>query len=237
MRDFIVSEIQRLAGSTSGKPPGQKLFAKETGIAVHQWRGRFWPRWGDALIEAGFAPNDWTSRLETTEVLSSVIAACRHYRRLATNAEMEIFARSEPSMPSMNTLRRHFGTRPKLVAALVEFIDKNPAYADVAVMLPANAQITAERPTVSAKIPEGFVYLIQAGEFYKIGRSDDIERRFKEIRIALPAKAVLIHSIRTDDPPGIEAYWHQRFRDRRANGEWFKLTTMDVAAFKKRKFQ
>ena len=64
MRGHIVSEIRRLAASTGGRPPGQRLFAKETGISEHQWRGKLWARWGDALVEAGFPPNFWNERLD-----------------------------------------------------------------------------------------------------------------------------------------------------------------------------
>ena len=237
MRAHILREICRLAASNGDHPPGQKLFARETGIAEHQWRGKFWARWGDALIEAGFKPNLWNERLDSEGVLTAIILACRHYKRLPTYDEIKIYRRQEPSVPSAQALRRHFGKRSVLIAALRERAANDDACADIVSMLPSEPQTKQDAAPSRAKLPEGFVYLIKSGAFYKIGRSDDIERRVKEIRTALPDKAALVHSIRTDDPAGIEAYWHQRFNDKRANGEWFKLTSLDISAFKKRKFQ
>lgn len=235
MRDEIIGEIRRLAAVNSGRPPGQKLFVKETGIAEHQWRGRYWSKWSDAVAEAGFLPNVWNERGDSDEVLSGFIAACRHYRHFPTNAELEILRRADTSVPHPNVLRGHFGGRAGLLAALRQRIAEDPSYADIAALLPTSAQPKPSAP--SKAVVEGFVYLIKSGQFYKVGRSDDIERRIKEIRIALPDKATLVHTIRTDDPAGIEAYWHRRFADRRANGEWFKLSSQDIAAFRKRRFQ
>lgn len=236
MRDEIVREIRRLAEANAGKAPGQKLFAKETGILEHQWRGNFWARWSDALAEAGYEPNEWNSRLDTHSVLMSVVTVCRHLGRVPTRDEIDLFRKSDPRVPRSAAIARHLGGRAEMIEALRVHAASDPVFADIGAMLPAPSESKPSSLNTSRTV-EGSVYLIKSGEFYKIGRSDDLERRVKEIRIALPDKAMLVHTIRTDDPAGIEAYWHRRFADRRANGEWFKLSSLDVSAFRKRRFQ
>jgi hypothetical protein len=234
MRDQILSEIKRLAEANGGKAPGAEAFETATGITTGSWRGLYWARWSDALTEAGYRPNKFGGKFEADHVIGSLIEAARHYKRLPTEPELRMFKRLRPGFPNESTIRSYFGSKERLLSNLRAWLDNKAGYDDIIEMLGPESEREAE-PTSSVK--EGIVYLIKSGAHYKVGRSDELERRVKEIRIALPEAATLVHSIRTDDPAGIEAYWHRRFADKRANGEWFKLTNADVAAFKRRKYQ
>jgi hypothetical protein len=60
-----------------------------------------------------------------------------------------------------------------------------------------------------------------------------VGRREWELGVKIPIAPKAINSIETDDPAGVEAYWHRRFADKRGEGEWFNLDANDIAAFKR----
>ena len=235
LREQIVRKIRQLAEANNGRPPGRMTFERETGIREGAWRGVYWGRWGDALTEAGFAPNAKSEAIDEKILFEKLVSAFRHYGRVATEAELRMYRKIDKNFPAHTTFSNRFPSKAEMLIRLREWAISSKKYEDVAAMLDgyvANTPLTATTPRV-----DGYVYLLGSGAYFKIGRSDDLERRVKEIRVALPDSVSLIHSIQTDDPAGIEAYWHRRFADRRANGEWFKLSPADIAAFKRRKFQ
>jgi hypothetical protein len=77
----------------------------------------------------------------------------------------------------------------------------------------------------------GCVYLISAGGFYKIGLTNKLPIRHKQIGAKLPFKSEVVHAIATSDISSLEEYWHQHFAHRRAQGEWFNLSPEDVMEF------
>jgi hypothetical protein len=237
LRDQIVAEIRRLA-AVWGRSPGKQAFEKATGITQGQWSGKLWASWADALTEAGLPPNRIQHRLAPDLVLDAVIAACRHYGHFPSSAELRLHRHQNPGPPSFGAIQNHFRTREDLIAALRQRCDESSGCSDIRDLLPPATPSSADaRDNATAGRSDGSVYLLRSGNHYKIGRSDQIERRFKEIRVALPEATKLVHTIKTDDPAGIEAYWHKRFQDRRLNGEWFDLSAADIAAFRKRRFQ
>jgi len=82
------------------------------------------------------------------------------------------------------------------------------------------------------KAHPGFVYLLKGDNYHKIGLSRNVSKRLKQIQSALPFATRLICSIPTEDMHTLEAELHERFADKRANGEWFELDEADVAMLK-----
>ena len=238
LHQTIIAEIRRLAEDNAGRPLGRRAFEQATGIREGEWLGVIWARWGDALRDAGFSANQMQGRANREELLSKLVEACEYFRRMPTVAEYELLRTQNPSFPAYKTFQSNFGTKDNIIWDLRQWLTENEYKGALIEALPIGKP-KALPATSAAKRPstEGYVYLLHSGRHYKIGRSDELEKRVKQISIALPESVTLAHAIKTDDPVGIEAYWHKRFADRRANGEWFKLEPADVVAFKRRRYQ
>jgi len=83
-------------------------------------------------------------------------------------------------------------------------------------------------PRRQAKKKEGWVYLIQAGKYYKIGMSQNLPKRVGEILSNLPSASSLVCKIKTEDISGTEARLHEKYSEFRVKGEWFELPTSAV---------
>lgn len=237
-RAHILAEIRRTAEENGGKAPGSQRFRTLTGIRPHEWQ-RYWARWRDALSEAGFEPNAWTPATDTDYVLERLALHVRERGRFPTIRERDLKRRGDPSFPSEGVFRR-LGSQGTLARKLTDYCQERDGFDDVLDLISPHLNVAArpddEDATGRGAAPEdGWVYLLRMGRHYKIGRTNAVGRREYELAIQLPERATLVHRIRTDDPPGIESYWHRRFADRRKGGEWFELSAADVRAFRRRK--
>lgn len=80
---------------------------------------------------------------------------------------------------------------------------------------------------------KGFVYLIQSPTgYYKIGRTTNPKDRMKTFSVKLPFEVEYVCVIQTDNMYGLEQILHNRFADKRVNGEWFNLSPDDVEHIK-----
>lgn len=66
----------------------------------------------------------------------------------------------------------------------------------------------------------GYVYVIEAGEFVKIGFAADVEKRLRALRTACPMPLTVIAEIK--GTMVTEQKLHRRFAGHRAEGEWFR---------------
>ena len=233
-RERILARLKRAAHDNAGEPPGQHAFNKL--VPESAWRGTFWARYSDLVCEAGFEARPPTRAHDPVALLQGFVVLIRKLRHFPTRAEQRVERRSNPDFPSPGTLATRFGSQDQLAAAVHEFCSKREDLADVETILDlGRGPQAADSAGVASAAPTGYVYLIKSGRYFKIGRAKHIGRRDYEIGLQLPEPHKAIHYFETDDPAGIEAYWHRRFEEKRRGGEWFDLSKADVEAFKRRK--
>lgn len=235
-KEHILKEIQRTAEQNGGAPLGRMRFLTETGIREADWLGKFWARWGDAVREAGYVPNKFQQRFGDEFLFEKYIGLTRALGRLPAAGEVLLRSRTDRSFPHPRAFYR-FGLKTQFVQKLAEHCRARKGFQDIVRLCEEHAvraRLTQRR--LPRENEPDAIYLMKSGKFYKIGRSKAPGRRAYDLGIQLPERLAVVHVIRTDDPAGVEAYWHKRFAAKRRNGEWFDLSLSDVAAFKRRKF-
>lgn len=230
----ILNLIRDLAGG-AGTPPGRSRFEAETGIKPHEWRGKIWRTWGDALTEAGFEAREWTTQIPENELLDPVVALAEQLQRFPNSGDLLFESGQNPQFPVGKTILQRWTMRSLAEAVQSRSIELGkPVISKFCLEYLASLKATPSRGGGAPDTqPVGYVYMVRYGRDYKIGRTSSLSRRSRQIQIELPETTEVIHQIRTDDPVGVEAYWHKRFAEYRGNGEWFRLPDAAVRSFKR----
>jgi len=233
-KQHIIDEIKRTAAANGGIALGEVRFAVETGIAKRDWWCKHWRTWGEAVVEAGCEPNRFNSAYPDDWIMEKLALLVRELGRFPSNVDFRMRHHADPAFPSRNVFYRLGRRKAILMQRLAAFCRQRSGFDDVLAVVetvkPSELRSTLQAEAAGSDL--GVVYLIKSGRHYKIGHTNALARREYELAIQLPA----VHRIKTDDPEGIERYWHERFKNRRADSEWFNLSASDVAAFKRRRF-
>ncbi|MCP4201279.1 MAG: GIY-YIG nuclease family protein [bacterium] len=240
-KKHILAEIRRTAVGNGGLPWSSRRFEAETGIKESEWAGVHWARWADAVEEAGFSRKTLAQASDEEALLDAYIQLIRYLGRFPVRNELRMRARSSLESAHDDGFNNRWGGKVQTAARILAYCRSVGGYEDVAsICAPIAARAADKSESGLGKAEEniGYVYLAQFQQsHYRIGRTKRVSQSEAELSAALPAKAKIIHAIKTDDPVGIEAYWQRRFEDRPRRGEWLTLTDEDVRAFKRRKTQ
>jgi len=74
----------------------------------------------------------------------------------------------------------------------------------------------------------GYVYFIESKFGWKIGKTRDLDKRHKTFDVKLPFKFALRYFIKSHDITKLEILFHNYFKNKHLNGEWYLITSDDI---------
>ncbi|MDD5147434.1 MAG: GIY-YIG nuclease family protein [Candidatus Daviesbacteria bacterium] len=238
-KEDILKEIRRTTKENGGTPLGISRFKDETGINDTEWQ-RHWPRFNDAKREAGVKATPFIRPAFSDErVFEQFILLTRELERVPVAGELIVKHTQDSNFSSVAVFQRLFsrlGGKRKFLTELLKYAE-NKNYMDIVKLCRAylkkvkTVEIGEEDTLENESF--GYVYLGKRGKHYRIGRAKDLDQRRNDHNLNQPEYFEYIHVIKTDDPVNIEDYWHKRFASKMFTGEWFKLNSSDVKAFKR----
>jgi hypothetical protein len=129
----------------------------------------------------------------------------RERGRLPVKAELKMRRREDVTFPSHNTFSR-FSSRSALADAVTAWCEKREGYADVVGICAVHRRQGVEDTAPALSLPDGVdfgtVYLLRAGRYYKIDRSNAVGRRERELRSNFQKRPPLSTASRPMTHPG-----------------------------------
>jgi hypothetical protein len=230
-REQIVREYKRLR-SGNEHPLDARTFYRESRISKRTAEAAFGSKaFSKIQREAGDEPRRFGERGRSRDEFFSIYGrAVRKLKAIPTQAEWN----HRGFKPTPGGYAKKLGLRwSELPRAFCDWAGDKPDWENVVRICDTRCPSQGSVSDGPSAVVFGYVYLVKSGRFYKIGRTKSPRRRGYELGLQLPEEPKMIHKIRTDDPAGVEAYWHNRFKEKRKGGEFFKLDVNDVTAFKR----
>lgn len=93
-----------------------------------------------------------------------------------------------------------------------------------------------EKWNYKRKINKWYIYIIKSWEYYKIWKTKNINKRSKKYITENPNEIEIVCIIESDDMDILEKEFHNKFKDKKHNREWFNLCDEDILFFKSYKY-
>lgn len=77
-------------------------------------------------------------------------------------------------------------------------------------------------------VDAGSVYFIESDFGWKIGKATNLKKRRQHFSVKLPFEFAVRCQIKTHQKTKVESYFHNYFKDRLINGEWYDITDDDI---------
>lgn len=87
-------------------------------------------------------------------------------------------------------------------------------------------------PTIGPKA--GVVYVLKSAYGYKVGRTSKVPNRMRSFGVHLPFAYCILMCVWFEDCHVAEARYHERFAEKKINGEWFDLSSNDLDTIRMR---
>jgi hypothetical protein len=213
------------AGALHGKLDGNTGHYKNLGnLAHHFWEGdgvlkaRYNTVTQSAQIEAlgrvvATNAEDGTASISWHAVGFELIPGPQGRRHWETSAYFILNAQRARSYELPEKFAKAFGDNTWLTHKIIDsFHHRN--------------ELGGRLPTLDVR--EGFVYLMQWENEYKIGKAVDIERRKKRLSRELNRDITVLHRIFSHDYTRAESDLHRKYASKRLHGEWFALEADDI---------